>query len=467
MENNRYQQFLANYPEYTSTSSLDDLRQEEYSRLDKNHEVYLDYTGGGLYADSQVKQHQQLLLNHVFGNPHSTNPTSRYSTELVESNRQTILEFFNASPDEYVVMFTSNASGALKLVGESYPFGKGCNYLLTFDNHNSVNGIREYALAKGAQVTYVPVLPPRMRLDEGKLEGMLKLANGECNNLFAFPAQSNFSAVQHPLAWIEKAHAAGWDVLLDVAAFVPSNRLDLSKWHPDFVVISFYKMFGYPTGIGALIARKSVLKKLQRPWFAGGTITVASVQSEKHYLAEAPAGFEDGTLDFLNIPAVGIGLKHIEKVGLEKIHERVRCLTGWLLDNLVEIKHANGKPVVKIYGPTSKRMRGGSIALNFFDPHGNVIDHSSIEFNANKQEISLRTGCFCNPGAGELALGISSSELTSCFNQPDHEQHLTYDEFRLCVDGKASGAVRISVGLVSNFEDVEHFIKFVKLIAEK
>lgn len=464
MDDTRYKQFLSKYPEYQSTIDLDELRKADYARLDRNHEVYLDYTGGGLYAESQLKQHYDLLLNKVFGNPHSTNPTSLASTDLIESTRHSILKFFNASPDEYVVIFTSNASGALKLVGESYPFGKECNYLLTFDNHNSVNGIREYALAKGARVTYVPVLPPRMRLDEEKLERMLQLSNGYCNNLFAFPAQSNFSAVQHPLTWIEKAHNAGWDVLLDAAAFVPSNRLDLSKWHPDFVPVSFYKIFGYPTGIGALIARKKVLTKLQRPWFAGGTITVASVQPERYYLAEAPAAFEDGTLDYLNIPAVEIGLKHIENVGLEKIHQRVRCLTGWLLENLVEIKHANGKPLVKIYGPISTEMRGGAIALNFVDPYGNVIDHRSIEYNANKQEISLRTGCFCNPGAGELALGISSGELTSCFNRPDHDQRLTYDEFRLCIDGKATGAVRVSVGLVSNFEDVEHFISFVKRI---
>jgi len=465
MTNSRFDEFISKYPEYSKTTSLDELRKADYSRLDRNNEVYLDYTGAGLYAESQVKKHQQLLLDKVLGNPHSTNPTSLASTELVESARHAILNFFNASEEEYVVIFTANASGALKLVGEAYPFDKGSNYLLTFDNHNSVNGIREYAMAKGAQVTYVPVLPPRMRLDEERLNILLKEQSGQGSNLYAFPAQSNFSAVQHSLKWIEIAHKEGWDVLLDVAAFVPTNPLDLTKWQPDFVPVSFYKIFGYPSGIGALIARKSVLKKLQRPWFAGGTITVASVQPERHYLAEAPAAFEDGTLDYLNIPAVEIGLKHLESVGMEKIHERVKCLTGWLLDNLVEIKHPNGKPLVKIYGPINTDQRGGAIALNFVDPNGNVIDHRSIESNANKKEISLRTGCFCNPGAGELALGISSGELTSCFNRPDHEQRLTYDEYRLCIDGKASGAVRVSVGMVSNFEDVEQFITFTKAMA--
>ncbi|PKO00473.1 MAG: hypothetical protein CVU42_04340 [Chloroflexi bacterium HGW-Chloroflexi-4] len=465
MDKTRYDLFVERYPEFLETLELDDLRKRDYTRLEKTGQVYLDYTGGGLYAESQVKTHQSMLLEGVFGNPHSTNPSSLHATELVESARDAVMTFFRADPNEYVVIFTSNASGALKLVGESYPFAKNSRYLLTFDNHNSVNGIREYALAKGASVTYIPVMPPFMRVDESKLPGYLDGLDGG-NNLFAYPAQSNFSAVQHPLEWIELAHQKGWDVLLDAAAFSPSNRLDLSLYKPDFVPISFYKMFGYPTGVGALIARRKALTKLQRPWFAGGTITVASVQAEKHYLAEAPMAFEDGTLDYLNIPAVEIGLKHLESIGMEKIHQRVLCLTGWLIQNLLEVKHPNGTPLVRFYGPLDTEKRGGALAMNFVDEAGRVVDHRWIEERANTVDVSLRTGCFCNPGAGELALGISSSELTSCFNQPVHEQRLTYNEFRLCIDGKASGAVRVSVGLVSTFDDVEAFIRFAQSLVK-
>lgn len=460
MANPRYSRFLQEFPEYQSTLVLDQVRSSDFQRLETEKHVYLDYTGGSLFAESQVRIHQQLLLSGVYGNPHSSNPSSRASTNLIEKTRLKILQFFNAAADEYVVIFTSNASGALKLVGEAYPFGKDCCYLLTFDNHNSVNGIREYALAKGAMVRYIPVMPPRMRVDEQKLMEFFKLGLSGCNNLFAYPAQSNFSSVQHPLEWIDQAHAAGWDVLLDTAAFAPTNPLDLSRWKADFIPVSFYKMFGYPTGVGALIARKSVLGKLHRPWFAGGTITVASVQGEKHYLADAPAAFEDGTLDYLNIPAVLTGLEFLESLGLDVIHTRVKCLTGWLLKNLVSLKHKNGFPLIKIYGPIDAQHRGGAVAMNFIDSHGNVIDHRWIEERASLSNISIRTGCFCNPGAGELALEISSSELASCFTRPDHEQRLTYDEFRLCINNKASGAVRVSVGLVSNFADVEAFLNF-------
>ena len=81
------------------------------------------------------------------------------------------------------------------------------------------------------------------------------------HSLFAYPAQSNFTGVQHPLEWIAQAQARGWDVLLDAAAFAPTNRLDLGRWQPDFVAISFYKIFGYPTGIGCLLARKAALRQ--------------------------------------------------------------------------------------------------------------------------------------------------------------------------------------------------------------
>ncbi len=453
--------FLRKYPAYKDTKLIDDLRKSDYARLDAGEHVYLDYTGGGIYAESQVRKHHQLLKENVFGNPHSSNPTSLAATHLVEGARDYILKFFNADPGEYLAIFTPNASGALKLVGESYPFPNG-RYLLTFDNHNSVNGIREFAHVRGAEVTYIPVMLPEMRVDTSQLEAELARPSKAGHNLFAFPAQSNFSSVKHPLEWIEKAQAHGWDVLLDAAAFVPTSKLDLSMVKPDFVPISFYKIFGYPTGLGALIARKEALAKLHRPWFAGGTITVASVQGDRYYLAEGAPAFEDGTLDYLNIPALEIGLKHIESIGYDVIGERVKSLTGWLLDNLTAMKHSNGVPLVRVFGPTSTEGRGGAVTVNFYDKNDQAFDHRFIESEANKVNISLRTGCFCNPGAGEVALGISRVELDVCFTSPGHEDRLTLDDFRLCIDGKSSGAVRISVGMVTNFNDVQAFLAFAR-----
>jgi molybdenum cofactor sulfurtransferase len=459
-----FQAFRQAYPAFDSTQRLDELRLTEYARLDRQGHVYLDYTGGTLYAESQLREHLALLNNGIFGNPHSKNLTSMAMTHLVEHAREYVLQYFNASPDEYTAIFTANATGALKLVGESYPFGPGDHYLLTFDNHNSVNGIREFARAKGAAVTYVPVLLPDLRADTDDLSQCLAMARPGKNNLFAYPAQSNFTGVQHPLEWIAEAQSKGWDVLLDAAAFVPSNRLDLSHWHPDFVDISFYKIFGYPTGIGCLLVRKTALSKLRRPWYSGGTITFSSVVAFDHYLTPGAASFEDGTVNYLSIPAVEIGLKWIESVGIDLIHTRVMCLTGWLIDQLLALRHTNGSPLIRLYGPPNIQARGGTVQVNFFDPEGRLFDCNDVERLANEERISLRAGCHCNPGAREIALGFTKEILAPCFRDKDR---LTFEQFLHVIDGKTTGALRASIGLVTTFADVYKYVQFAKTFVDR
>ena len=454
-----YAKFLAANPGFAATRLLDELRRTEFKRLDDQNQVYLDYTGGGMYGRSQLDKHFAMLQTQVLGNPHSANPTSLAMTEMVESARQYVLDYFNAS-ENYIAVFTPNASGALKHVGESYPFEPGGKYALAFDNHNSVNGIREYVRGKGAAFKYVPLTVPDLRMDEDKLAAVLDDIDPDHPHLFAFPAQSNFSGVKHPLSYVELAHSKGWDVLLDVAAFVPTNKLDLSSIQPDFVCMSFYKMFGYPTGLGCLLIHKRVYGKLKRPWFAGGTVNFASVQGEGHYLAPNEAAFEDGTIDYLSIPAIKIGLQQIESIGIDTIGRRVEYLTGWLLENLYQLQHSNGRPLARIYGPTTTEMRGGTVTFNPYGPDGVLLDYRRVEELANQVNISLRTGCFCNPGAGEIAEGLTAEDMLIGLQEAEDIDLPRFVQLIQHRGNKSAGAIRISVGLASNFADVYRFMNF-------
>ncbi|MFQ5460978.1 MAG: hypothetical protein ACE5EL_09315, partial [Anaerolineae bacterium] len=160
------------------------------------------------------------------------------------------------------------------------------------------------------------------------------------------------------------------------------------------------------------------------------------------------------------LPAVEIGLRHVAAVGREAVHERVRCLASWLLSALVSLRHANGAPLVRIYGPVTDEGRGGTITMNLYDSQGRFFDHLLVEQKANAANISLRTGCFCNPGAGESALGLTRDELVTCFAQ--HPTRFTPQDFHHCIDRKSTGAVRVSLGLVSNFADVYRFAEFAR-----
>jgi selenocysteine lyase/cysteine desulfurase len=456
-----YADFSGRYPGYAKTAVLDQMRETDYRRLDASKQVYLDYTGGSLYGESQLEQHMELMRAGVFGNPHSNNPTSTAMTRQLEQSRQYILRYFNASAQDYILVFTSNASGALKLVGESFAFAPGGRCLLTFDNHNSVNGIREFARAKCAKVTYAPLKVPSLRLDMEQLEALLDEANPAHANLFAFPAQSNVSGVKHPLSLVEKAQKKGWSVLLDAAAFAPTNRLDLTVVQPEFVAVSFYKMFGYPTGVGALLIRKTALDRLHRPWFAGGTVNFVSVQGQLHMLSEGEAAFEDGTLNYLAIPAVEIGLRHLEAIGMDIIGERVRCLTGWMLEELLALRHSNGHAMVRIYGPATTEARGGTVTLNLYDPVGHLLDYRRVEELAGEENISLRTGCFCNPGLGEMAEGLTEDDMEAAQTLGAEVNLMSFLRLMQGRGHKSAGAIRASTGLASNFEDVWRFVRFV------
>ncbi len=459
-------ELLERFPAYGGTSVLDDLRRTEYSRLDRQGHAYLDYTGGGMYADSQVRAHAGMLAGHVLGNPHSASLSSSESTALVESARRAVLEYFGAA-DKYTAIFTLNASGALKHVGECFPFQPGGLLLLSFDNHNSVNGIREFARAKGAAFDYAPLSVPDLRLDRARLDEMLASADRSRANLFAFPAQSNFTGVKHPLALVDQARDRGWHVLLDAAAFVPTNRLDLSRVQPDFVTISFYKMFGYPTGVGCLLVRNAALPLLQRPWFAGGTVNFATVQGRAHILSPGEAGFEDGTLNYLSIPAVEIGLQHLQQVGIDTIHTRVESLAALLLEKLLELRHTNGRHMVRIYGPATMSERGGTITMNFYDPEGHLVDYRRVEELASERRICLRTGCFCNPGAGEAAEGLTADDMRAAVESGSDMTLTRFVQLMQRRGGKSAGAIRVSLGLVSNVDDVARFLAFAEELRDQ
>ena len=455
-------EFARRFPQFDPDGSFALLRRTEYRRLDETDQVYLDYTGGSLHGASQIDAHAEMLRRRVLGNPHSNNPTSLATTAMVERARRAVGEFFNAMPDEYHCIFTANATAALRLVGESYPFAPGGRYALTADNHNSVNGIREFARRNGARITYVPVTAPDLRLDRSAMDAVLHSADRQARNLLAFPAQSNFSGVQHPLDLIEQAHDTGWDVLLDAAAFAPTNRLDVGRLRPEFVAMSFYKIFGYPTGVGCLLMRRDKLAELARPWFAGGTITIASVQGDGHYLHRDEAAFEDGTVDYLNLPAVETGLAHISRIGTAAIHRRVSCLTAWLLDALGALRHADGRRMIEILGPEDTEQRGGTVTFVMRDPDGRPVDDRRVEELANRANISLRTGCFCNPGAGEVAHRLTSEQMRPWFARAEPMSFLELREQLLAEHDRLVAAVRVSVGLATNFADIYRFMCFLQ-----
>ena len=424
------------------------LRESEFARLDATGTAYLDYAGAALYPASLVRDEAARLERWVFGNPHSESAPSRASTDAIEEVRLLTLRTLRADPAEYDVVLTANASGAIRLLAEAFPFRGESTLLLTADNHNSVNGLRVSARRRGGRVEYVP-LDSSLRAEN--LELFLTPAKGP--SLFAFPAQSNFSGVRHPLEWVHDAQQRGYRVLVDAAAYLPSATLSVEDVPADFIALSYYKLFGYPTGVGALVARRDALAMLRRRYFGGGTVQFVSVQNRLARLKTGVEAFEDGTPNFLAMPAVCDGLRWLDSLDMCRVSAHVAALTETLLDRLRGLGDR-----IRIYGPRDAQARGGIVTFNVVRD-GHVLPYELVEATARERGVAIRGGCFCNPGAAEHAFRIPANVARACLRD-----QFSVPRFRECLGGSAVGAVRASVGVATNDDDIDRLLGCIERV---
>jgi len=160
---------------------------------------------------------------------------------------------------------------------------------------------------------------------------------------------------------------------------------------------------------------------------------------------------------------VTIGIEHLETVGVPVIHERVQALAGWLLDEMAALHHSDGSPLVRVFGPQGMERRGATIALYIVAPDGRPYDVYDVEAAAARERISVRSGCFCNPGDGEVAHHISRADMERCFRDP--AAAITLLQCQRTIEdktGKVPNTIRVSLGLASNFADVHRFMAFAE-----
>jgi selenocysteine lyase/cysteine desulfurase len=361
------------------------------------------------------------------------------------------------------VIFAANTSAAIKLVAESYAFGPERGLVLSADNHNSVNGMREYARRDTAPVHVLP-LDDDLRLDH-PADRLAVSARRMGSGLLAFPVQSNFSGVRHALGLVKTAQDLGFDVLIDAAGCGVANGISLAEYPAQFLAFSFYKLFGLPTGLGALIVRRDALARLRRPWFAGGTVDFVSVEHDRHQLSPGHPGFEDGTPGFLDAAAVDIGFRFLSRFPPEATWLRLRTLTGDFLDRAAALRHRDGAPLLKIYGPRDLSGRGGTVAFNLIGRDGRPIPHGAVEARAHSKGVALRGGCFCNPGAAEAAFGFAGLPVAACLDAL--RGRFSLPALRACLGpDHAVGALRLSVGLPTTTGDLDRALALLATFAE-
>ncbi|CAG8110602.1 unnamed protein product [Penicillium salamii] len=449
------------------SADVDVIRREEYPLL--NGTTYLDHAGTTPYAKSTIEGFSHDLVSNLFGNPHSMSLSSQLSTQRTDDVRVRMLRFFNADPNEFDLVFVANATAGIKLVAESMRDSdhRGFWYGYHSDSHTSIVGVRElagmgYSCFQG---------------DEEMELGISELANNQSKapRLIAYPAQSNMNGRRLPRRWCEQvrdvSNKSGGNVytLLDAASLVSTAPLDLgpSSSAPDFTVLSFYKIFGFPD-LGALIVRKSAARILEgRKFFGGGTVDmVVAAGAQWHAKKETSIHerLEDGTLPFHSIIALDAALDTHQRLygSMSNISAHTGFLTKEVYDRLSALAHFNETKVCQIYQSNSSsyanlQTQGPIIAFNLCNSRGEWIPKTEVEKLATVQNLQIRTGSVCNPGGTSSYLGWTGPELRNHYSTG-----LRCGDSHDVLGGRPTGILRVSLGAMTNMGDIDSLFSFIE-----
>jgi molybdenum cofactor sulfurtransferase len=311
-----------------------------------------------------------------------------------------------------------------------------------------------------------------------------------------------------------------WNVLLDVAKAAATSPVDIPNMcSPDYAVASFYKMFGYPTGLGILIMKKepkrvrrimddtseeesmminsseapslgqqeNVHSPRRRHYFGGGSVDVILPHKDFVITRNSQQLVDDNDGEHVNLGVMVHGTEHFRGIlqlthgfkelkslgGMKAICSHTTCLADELVCRLKKLVHDNGSSVVQIYGRwgdirgKSTLGKGGvllpgpTVTFNIQDRDGSIIGYDEVSrlSSLNNPPIQLRTGCFCNPGACQEALALSESDVLEHYQSG----HVCGDR-RGVINGKPTGAIRASFGKDSVWEDMNALVSFIQKV---
>ncbi|EFJ28263.1 hypothetical protein SELMODRAFT_94437, partial [Selaginella moellendorffii] len=417
--------------------------------------------------------------------------------------RSRVLDYLNVGDGSYSAVFTASKRAAFALVADCYDFRARSKLVTVYDHESeSVKALTTAAVRSGGRTCAARFRWPTLRLCGEQLAAELKTrgkgsrllkkktgtaggtAGGRRRGLFVFPTQSRITGTKYSYQWMTMAEKHRWDVLLDVSAMGPRDMgsLGLSLFRPDFIICSFYKIFGSdPTGFGCLLIKDSSMASLRSSSSSPGIgmVRVVPDLGDDEELAEdldenvlggrpsSSAAAARPDLIAFSGPQhrpepliVCQGLDHANTMGLNKTNCRIKSLMDWLIASMSSLFHHipgssssssapstatkrwRRRPLVQIFGPKAQIDRGPAVAFNLYDQKGALIQPTLVQKLADRSSISLGCGVLSNLFLEEVSHSGSMKKLADL------------------------PVLTATLGLVSNFEDVHRLWTFAAKFLE-
>lgn len=371
--------------------------------------VYLDSGATSQKPQVVIDAEVDFYAKHNAAAHRGAHQLAEEATEMFEASRETVASFLGAKTEE--IVFTKSATESLNLLAYAFSNAEpGSQFAISSEHSIVVSEMEHHAnlipwqqLAKrsGADLKWFGVTSDG-RLDESNIDSLISFKT----KIVAITQQSNVLGTINNLdRIIKKAHEVGAIVIVDACQSVPHIPVDVTKLGADFLAFSGHKVLG-PTGVGVLWGRYELLDNLP-PFLFGGSM-IENVTMTDATWAEAPRKFEAGVPNMAQVVGLAAGIKYLQSIGLEEVHQHEKALTGYLLNELNQI------PGIAVVGPTDVSLRGGTVSftLDGVHPHdlGQYLDSAGI---------AVRTGHHC---AWPLtrALGVPATTRASLYLYNDN-----------------------------------------------
>ncbi|XP_026666260.2 molybdenum cofactor sulfurase-like isoform X2 [Phoenix dactylifera] len=439
------EQFLEDYEGYFLHLSVDNIRKDQYPKLELQRIVYLDYASCPLY--SRYQQHMQFLLEETdafLGSNYATEKQSALHNNYVDIASEHILNLLNTSQNEYSTIFTPGLPSCYHLFGEMYNLKKGTHVLASPDHHKSIRHFIHVAARSKVRTGVIPLKSKDLCTHGNDLHKLLRKQNssGHGCGLLIYPAQSFLSGVCHPLSWIVGAQQNGWEVLLDVSSCLPMVGIDLSLYQPEFVIGSLHHVLGYPSGVAFLLVRRSshsiCIEK------GSAQLKLAKLPDNGKNVHVVTEGENLNTHIFA---ALSFGFEHLERIGIVAIQKRVESLITWLVKTLKSLKHKlEEKPLLQLYGSLDLKYRGSILAFNILDSTGNIFPARLV------QQLAVKTNIF---------LGVGTLGDLTVYNILDQKSDKQVESASSYASTYNCEVIRLSLGPISTYGDVYRLAQFL------
>ncbi|WP_322616040.1 cysteine desulfurase [Pseudomonas sp. BIC9C] len=375
--------------------------------LQRQGQTYLDNA-----ATTQKPQALLDALAHYYANGaanvhRAQHLPGAHATQAFEDSRRKVAQWLNTG-DCGQIIFTHGATSALNLLayGLEHLFNPGDEIVISaLEHHANLLPWQQLAHRRDLKLVILPLDTDGV-IDLEAGAGLI----GSRTRLLAVSQLSNVIGAWQPLPQLlalAKAHNAL--TVIDGAQGVVHGRHDVQALGCDFYVFSSHKLYG-PDGLGVLFGRNTALQQL-RPWQFGGEMVLDANYHDARF-RPAPLGFEAGTPPIASVIGLGATLDYLAGLDQDAVSTHEAALHACLLKGL---EARNG----------IRLLARPQVALASFTVEG--VHNSDLAHLLTEQGIAVRAGHHC------------AMPLLKRF--------------------ELAGAIRVSLALYNDSEDIERFFE--------